>query len=48
MDCKRSEPDDIRLDGDTQPRVQLIRSTVEEYAEAIQRGDTMPPAGCVL
>ena len=43
MVVKDLKPDDIRLDGDTQPRIQLNQSTVEEYVEAIQNGDSMPP-----
>lgn len=43
MVIKDLKPEDIRLDGDTQPRTRLNQSTVEEYVEAIQNGDAMPP-----
>jgi len=33
----------IRTDGGTQPRAGLDETTVSEYADAIQRGDTFPP-----
>lgn len=34
--------DQIRLDGDTQPRVKLSDDTIEEYAEAYRAGAAMP------
>lgn len=34
---------DLRLDGGTQPRASLNGEVVEEYAEAMQRGDRFPP-----
>ena len=43
MIVKDVKPGDIRLDGDTQPRVHLDQNTVEEYADVIQNGETMPP-----
>ena len=43
MVVKDLKPEDIRLDGDTQPRAHLNRSMIEEYSESIQRGDSMPP-----
>jgi len=35
--------DDLRLDGDTQPRVELDTSIVHEYAEHYEAGKPMPP-----
>jgi ParB-like chromosome segregation protein Spo0J len=34
----------IRLDGDTQPRVALNEETVQDYAEAVMNGAQFPPA----
>ena len=33
----------IRIDGGTQPRSEIDYSIVNEYAEAMQEGDTFPP-----
>ena len=33
----------IRLDGATQPRTGISEQTVAEYAEALLKGDTLPP-----
>lgn len=38
--------DAIRLDGGTQPRTGINEAIVAEYAEAIMRGDTLPPPVC--
>ena len=38
--------DAIRLDGGTQPRTGISEAIVAEYAEAIMRGDTLPPPVC--
>lgn len=38
--------DAIRLDGGTQPRTGINEAVVAEYAEAIMRGDTLPPPVC--
>ncbi|MDP3139825.1 MAG: hypothetical protein Q8N17_26250 [Burkholderiaceae bacterium] len=35
--------DEIRLDGDTQPRTGISEAVVADYAEAILRGDALPP-----
>ncbi len=35
--------DQIRTDGDTQSRIELDQPTVDEYAEALDRGDVFPP-----
>lgn len=35
--------DAIRLDGATQPRTGISEPTVAEYAEALLKGDTLPP-----
>jgi len=35
--------DDIRTDGGTQPRAEINRGIVSEYAEDLERGDTFPP-----
>ena len=43
MIVKDVKPGDIRRDGDTQPRAYFDNPTVEEYIEAIENGDTMPP-----
>lgn len=37
------ELDKIRIDGGTQPRVEIDQGLVDEYAEAYERGDPMPP-----
>lgn len=34
---------DIRLDGDTQPRAELVDSAIKEYADALDAGDKFPP-----
>lgn len=36
--------DKIRIDGDTQPRAELDVFVVQDYAEAVLRGDKLPPA----
>lgn len=33
----------IRIDGGTQSRLRIINEAVSEYAEAIKRGDSLPP-----
>jgi len=43
MVTKTLQPEEIRRDGGTQPRTRLNQSTVEEYVEALQNGDTLPP-----
>jgi hypothetical protein len=35
--------DDIRIDGSTQPRTSINEAVVQDYAEAILRGDVLPP-----
>ncbi len=37
------ELEKIRIDGGTQPRAELNQATVEEYAEAIKGGASLPP-----
>jgi len=43
MIIKSLKPEEIRRDGDTQPRTRLNQATIEEYVEAIQNGDKLPP-----
>jgi len=43
MTTERLKLADIRTDGGTQPRAELIDEVVSEYAEAYIRGDTLPP-----
>lgn len=39
--------DQIRIDGDTQPRIRIDQALVDEYAEAMTRGDDFPPVELV-
>lgn len=41
--AKRLRLDQLRLDGDTQPRVELDRDVIKEYQEAYVSNATMPP-----
>jgi hypothetical protein len=43
MRPKTLKIDEIRTDGDTQVRCQLDEQTVSDYADAIKRGETLPP-----
>ena len=38
---------DLRIDGDTQPRVAIDQAVVQEYAEALEAGDEFPPVKVV-
>jgi hypothetical protein len=38
----------LRLDGDTQPRVDLPRAAIDRYVAAIRRGDVLPEAVAYL
>jgi len=40
---ERVNMSDIRIDGGTQPRVEINLQIVAEYAEAMTNGDTLPP-----
>lgn len=43
MNTKSIKIASIRIDGGTQARASLDQSTVHEYAEAMERGDSFPP-----
>jgi hypothetical protein len=43
MNIRKLPLDQIRLDGDTQPRASLDDSVVHEYAERMTEGDVFPP-----
>lgn len=38
------DPETLNTSGGTQPRAELSETTIEEYAEAMKRGDKFPPA----
>lgn len=37
------DPNQIRLDGGTQPRAKLLLEVIEDYAEQMRQGDSFPP-----
>jgi len=43
MKTQKIKLESIRLDGDTQPRVEIDQSVVAEYAEAMEAGKSFPP-----
>lgn len=40
---KNVSPNELRRDGGTQPRAVLSQAVIDEYAEAMERGDIFPP-----
>lgn len=44
MATRKLKLDQIRIDGDTQPRASIDEDAVADYASAMERGDDFPPA----